>query len=639
MHPPQEIEQLITIAHRMGQGYILGLPGSSSVAFKNQDINSFGFTEPLLWINREGSDIAELNQDDFICLSTELIQKSIASARDFTHEELDDLLLRSRLHADNLKPPISGLIHSSIQFPCSIIGQFVAIQAIASSPNGNKKLGAIFNQKVPVLEYQASELILARLCQSVLTENPATRVMIIQNFGVVAFGVDPHEAFSSLQEISSKAEKYLKDNQAWIEDFPKIQKESGKTHAYRLAKTRKSLSGLNRSPLLLSCELLPGKLANSIKINAEKSRWKFVPYPKMASSSVPFLLIGNDLEYSQQGLYNLHGRSKLNSMLTPFAIVDDELGLCIAGRSGTELHTNQTWVQHALRIIWIADALGGYSALPEDEYLLEKDSPRPDVWRAGGADMFQGEIALVTGGASGIGKACVNSLLARGAAVVAVDINPHVTELHSGFPGYLGLVCDITDEAAVVEAFQSACQSFGGLDMLVLNAGVFPSSQRIDQLSGTKFREILQINLDANLTLLREAYPLLKEAPRNGRVVINASKNVLAPGAGAAAYSISKAGLTQLGRVALLEWSSDRIRINTVHPDAIFDTGIWSEEVLQKRAAHYGLTVQQYKTRNLLGVELNSHDVAELIAEMLGPLFEKITGAQIPVDGGSDRVI
>jgi NAD(P)-dependent dehydrogenase (short-subunit alcohol dehydrogenase family) len=149
----------------------------------------------------------------------------------------------------------------------------------------------------------------------------------------------------------------------------------------------------------------------------------------------------------------------------------------------------------------------------------------------------------------------------------------------------------------------------------------------------------MRINLDSNLVVLREAYPLLKESPKGGRVLVNASKNVPAPGAGAAAYSASKAAVTQLGRVAALEWGKDHIRVNQIHPDAIFDTGIWSEEVLKARAAHYGLTVQQYKTRNVLGVELNSHYVGELAAEMLGPRFEKITGAQIPVDGGSDRVI
>ncbi len=175
--------------------------------------------------------------------------------------------------------------------------------------------------------------------------------------------------------------------------------------------------------------------------------------------------------------------------------------------------------------------------------------------------------------------------------------------------------------------------------MLVLNAGIFPPSKAIAELSGELWRQVMAVNLDANLTLLREAHPLLKAAPGKGRVVVIGSKNVPAPGPGAAAYSAAKAALTQLMRVAALEWSKDGIRINALHPNAVFDTGIWTEEVLQARAAHYGLTVQEYKTKNLLGVEVRSRDVAELAAEMCGPLFACTTAAQVPVDGGNDRVV
>jgi NAD(P)-dependent dehydrogenase (short-subunit alcohol dehydrogenase family) len=97
--------------------------------------------------------------------------------------------------------------------------------------------------------------------------------------------------------------------------------------------------------------------------------------------------------------------------------------------------------------------------------------------------------------------------------------------------------------------------------------------------------------------------------------------------------------MTQLARVAALEWGKDAIRINLVHPNAVFDTGIWTEEVLEQRAAHYGLTVNEYKRNNILGEEISSKDVAELIAEICGPVFAKITGAQIPIDGGNERVI
>ena len=112
-----------------------------------------------------------------------------------------------------------------------------------------------------------------------------------------------------------------------------------------------------------------------------------------------------------------------------------------------------------------------------------------------------------------------------------------------------------------------------------------------------------------------------------------------APGPGAAAYSASKAALNQLARVAALEWGADGIRVNVLHPNAVFDTGIWTEEVLASRAAHYGIPVEEYKKKNVLNVEVTSRDVAELAAEMCGPLFAKTTGAQLPVDGGNERVI
>ena len=154
------------------------------------------------------------------------------------------------------------------------------------------------------------------------------------------------------------------------------------------------------------------------------------------------------------------------------------------------------------------------------------------------------------------------------------------------------------------------------------------------------FVAVLQArNLDANVGLLKELRPLLKQAPQGGRVVIMGSKNVPAPGPGLAAYSASKAALTQLGRVAALEWGRDRIRVNTIHPNAVFDTGLWTEEAIQQRASAYGLSVAQYKTNNLLQTEVTSRDVAEMACALCGPLFARTTGAQIPIDGGNERVI
>ena len=175
--------------------------------------------------------------------------------------------------------------------------------------------------------------------------------------------------------------------------------------------------------------------------------------------------------------------------------------------------------------------------------------------------------------------------------------------------------------------------------MLILNAGIFSANRRVSELQSDEWRRVMDVNLDGNLSLLRTCHPFLKLAPRGGRVVVIGSKNVPAPGPGAAAYSASKAALTQLARVAALEWGADGIRVNTLHPNAVFDTALWTEAVLEQRAKHYGMSVAEYKTNNVLKTEVTSRDVAELAAEMCGPLFAKTTGAQLPVDGGNERVI
>jgi NAD(P)-dependent dehydrogenase (short-subunit alcohol dehydrogenase family) len=206
-------------------------------------------------------------------------------------------------------------------------------------------------------------------------------------------------------------------------------------------------------------------------------------------------------------------------------------------------------------------------------------------------------------------------------------------------PDFFGIACDITRPVRVRAALERALCRFGGLDMLVLNAGMFPGGTPIRQQRADEWRRVMSVNLDANQALMQACHPLLQFSPRHGRVVVVGSKNVRAPGLGASAYSASKAGLTQLARVAALEWAADGIRVNVVHPDAVFDTDLWTENVLKARAEHYGISVEQYRTRNLLRTEVRSRDVAAMVCAMCSDVFGRTTGAQIPVDGGNDRVI
>jgi NAD(P)-dependent dehydrogenase (short-subunit alcohol dehydrogenase family) len=320
--------------------------------------------------------------------------------------------------------------------------------------------------------------------------------------------------------------------------------------------------------------------------------------------------------------------------------LDPDLGLCAFGRTACDTAIAADIYRQTMETILRAEKLGGWRPLPpQDLFDMEYWEPEQAKLRLQQRrPAFSGEVAVVTGAASGIGKACVDSLLLRGAAVVGLDRNPAVLALHD-VADFKGMVCDLTKESEVAAALEDAVHAYGGVDILILNAGIFPQGCPIAETNAESWRLVMSVNLDANVTLLRECHPLLKLAPGGGRVVIIGSKNVPAPGPGVAAYSASKAAVNQLARVAALEWGRDRIRINSIHPNMVFDTGIWTPEVLESRARHYGITVAQYRTNNVLGVEVSSRDVAELAAEMCGAVFGKTTGAQVPVDGGNERVI
>ncbi|HEB86490.1 MAG TPA: SDR family oxidoreductase, partial [Gammaproteobacteria bacterium] len=295
--------------------------------------------------------------------------------------------------------------------------------------------------------------------------------------------------------------------------------------------------------------------------------------------------------------------------------------------------------QHTMKSILQAEKLGGWRALPEkDIFELEYwELEQAKLKKNKQAAVLQGKIALVTGAASGIGKACVESLLAQGAVVAALDINPAIESLF-GSPSVIGIACDVSGRSHIQSALQHLVSRFGGLDILISNAGTFPLSASIEDLDDANWDKSMAINLSSHQRVLSACIPFLKQGV-DPAVIFVASKNVPAPGPGASSYSVAKAGMTQLARVAALELAGDGIRVNILHPDAVFDTAIWTDEVLEKRARHYHLSVQEYKTKNLLKTEVRSKDVAELACALAGPLFAKTTGAQIPIDGGNDRVI
>jgi NAD(P)-dependent dehydrogenase (short-subunit alcohol dehydrogenase family)/rhamnose utilization protein RhaD (predicted bifunctional aldolase and dehydrogenase) len=590
------------------KGYVLpGVYGSLSIKAERASPHQQG--EQALWVYGPHKDSLAAPRE----LHLEQLQR-ILKLENLPIADLENELHRARARASDPIPEWECLLHAVLEESCACHTCPPAIMAIAISRDG-KWLEENFGDLMKMLEESPAGIPLARRLAEI-----EAKACYLAGYGLWVSAPDAARCLALVEEIESRARAYLQERQAW--EIGALQAPDPESALRKgLAVARKEISQRMGHPVILS---------------QDQGVWEAELFQRLASEPGFSLVPPTVYHGKYTGVLRAETGDGLEDGFPRRVFIDAELGACPTGNNAEQAFRSGYCLRRSIQAWQRAERLGGYQGLdPQDPSAFSASFPESESLAAG---PFSGEIALVTGGASGIGKACVESLLKRGAAVASMDINPAVVQVYDR-PEYLGLHCDLTDEEAVLEAFEALVRRFGGLDMLVLNAGIFPAGIRIESLDLAHWQKVMRINLDSNLVVLREAHPLLQRSPCGGRVLVNASKNVLAPGAGAAAYSSAKAAVTQLARVAALEWGKDKIRVNMIHPDAVFDTGIWTEEVLQARAAHYGMSVQQYKTRNLLGVELNSQYIGELVAEMLGPLFEKITGAQIPVDGGSERVI
>ncbi len=624
------------------------LHGGGNTSLKSIEKNIFGEEEEILYVKGSGWDLESISVSGFAPVKLEHLKK-LAKLPALADPEMVNQLVTHQTRFSAPVPSVEAILHAILPYPYVDHTHADAIVSITNAVNGEVRIREIYGDTMVVIPYVMPGFDLARLCAErfAVEAGPNTIGMVLLNHGIFTFGQNAKESYGRMIEQVQRAEDYLKRNNAWDFTVAPVTASHSIGLAHEQAKLRADVAKAAGFPVIIARHADEKSLsfARRTDVSVIAQQGPATPDHVIRTKRLPML--GRDVsgyvESYRAYFQSLEPQAKERKTMldaAPRVVLDSELGLCAVGKSAQDAGIVADIYEHTMDIILRATALGGYRALPaKDIFDVEYwDLEQAKLRKGGNPPVFTGEVALVTGAASGIGRACVESLLARGAAVVALDLDAKVTTLKSG-ANFLGLQCDLTSEEQFRQALVRAVEKFGGLDMLVLNAGIFPGGCRIDSLKTEEWQKVMRINLDANFMLMRECHPFLKLAPRGGRVVVIGSKNVPAPGPGAAAYSASKAALNQLARVAALEWGGDNIRINSLHPNAVFDTGLWTPEVLAARAKHYGMSVAEYKTNNVLKTEVSSRDVAELTAEMCGPLFAKTTGAWLPVDGGNDRVI
>lgn len=636
----QALDQCVAVSRELGGNPELVLHGGGNTSVKGVRTDVTGEPVDVLLVKGSGYDLASIVPEGFTPLRIDRVHQLARLA------ELDDVALvnelrQASLWADAPTASIEAILHGVIPHRFVLHTHADAIVTLSNQSGADELLASTFRDDVLVLPYEMPGFALARQVANALSDREVheLRGIVLRNHGLFTFDEDADVALRTHLDLVAQAEGALAPS-------PPASPGVSDVEPLAIAELRRSLSQAADKPLIL--QRRPGTVVDALITRADMSeisqRGPLTPEHVIHTKRVP--MVGTDVPAYAEAYraYVDRNRASIDGELVPIdpaprVILDSELGFLTAGPTVKAAATAADIYEHTARGILRAEAMTGYRTLSEEQafdveyWVLEQRK----MLAKGANKPLTGEIALVTGSASGIGRACAQALQAQGAAIIALDRNPAVTEADAS--DWLGIECDVTDADAVRAAVAAGAVHFGGIDILVPSAGVFAASHPIAGFPTGPWQASLDVNVTGLLALLGVAHSYLALAPRKGRVVLVGSKNVPAPGRGASAYSASKAAATQLARVAALEWAEDGVRVNVVNPDAVFDTALWSEELLAERAAKYGMSVKDYKRRNLLSTEITSAEVGALVAAMCGPLFAATTGAQVPIDGGSDRIV
>lgn len=654
----------------LGKEPALVLHGGGNTSVKAHYTNLFGEAEEVLYVKGSGWDLATIEAAGFAPVKLDVLQR-MAELDDLSDTAMVQAQRAAMLNPYAPNPSVEAILHAILPFRFVDHTHADATVTVSNTPSGAARIQALYGDDCLIIPYVMPGFVLAKKVYE-LSKNAdwsKYKGMILMNHGVFSFADDAKTSYENMLELVNRAEAYLHSKLGAADhlvshrsttsaslstsndgDAKQAQNDSlpSQDTLLQLAEIRQAVSQVRGTAVLVRWNRsdLAQAFANHAEVGAFLQRGPLTPDHVIRTKRTP-VIINDDVPAALQNYaedYHAYFERNKSDGLTclnpaPCWAVWSGQGTLSFGRKFGEASIIHDITAHTLPAILAAEQLEAWQALPE------KDVFEVEYWELEQAKLrkgtqvpaLQGKIALVTGAASGIGKACVESLQAQGAAVVALDLNADiVTQFNAS--DIIGMTCDVTDSAQLQAAVAKAVASFGGLDIVISNAGTFPASSTIADMPEARWEQSMAVNLTAHQRLLTACAPFLQRGI-DPAIIMIASKNVPAPGPGAAAYSVAKAGQTQLARVAALEMAKFGVRVNVLHPNAVFDTAIWTDEVLEKRAAHYGLSVEQYKTNNLLRQEVTAKDVAELAAAMAGALFGKTTGAQVPIDGGNERVV
>jgi rhamnulose-1-phosphate aldolase/alcohol dehydrogenase len=650
--------------------------GGGNTSAKVMEIDPLtGQTVKVLWVKGSGGDVGTIKIDGFATLYQDKLEALKGIYQGVADEDrmvgfLPHCTFNLNPRAASIDTPLHGFVpftHVDHMHPDAII-------AIAASKNSRELTAKIFGSEIGWLPWRRPGFQLGLDLEAFVKANPAAKGVVLESHGLFTWADDAKDCYLLTLEIINKAIAWFAKETEGKTIFggavsKALPAEERRAIAARLMPEIRGRIGTGERKLghfddqdavlefVNSKSLQPlGALGTSCPDHflRTKIRPLIVDFDP-AKPDVDAVLVGLDkaleayrADYTRYYEACRHDNSPAIRDPNPVIFLVPGVGMFSFAKDKATARIAGEFYVNAINVMRGASTVSEYQGLPEQEafdieyWLLEEAKlqrmPKPKS--------LAGRVAIVTGGAGGIGRATADRLMAEGACVVLADIDADALDRtvadfrkRHGADAVRSAQLDVTREDAVIKAFAETCVEFGGADILVSNAGI-ASSAPVEDTTLAMWDKNISILATGYFLVSREAFRLFRRQGLGGNIVFVASKNGLASSPNASAYCTAKAAEIHLARCLALEGADAGIRVNTVNPDAVLrGSKIWTGEWREQRAASSKIEVddleEHYRKRSMLKLNVFPEDIAEAIYFLASDLSAKSTGNIINVDAGN----
>jgi rhamnulose-1-phosphate aldolase/alcohol dehydrogenase len=664
------VDLLVYASRLVGAESSLVVWGGGNTSVKVVEEDHRGREISVLRVKGSGSDLKSIQRKDFPGVRMDDI-RALLVRQDMGDEEMVAYLAHGLVDVGGVRPSIETLLHGFVDAYAVVHTHADAIVSLTNHDRAADVLAGVYGKDVIALDYRRPGFRISREVADAIVASPQARALLLSKHGTITCGRSVREAYEGTIELITRAEEAIAERARGRRTFGGARVTTLEPSARRAAaldlapRLRGHLSRERRVVVAFDDTPAVTEFVSSAEAPVVSQVGPATPDHTIYTKRLPCFAALDDagdpaatwtaVERSIEAFVSDYTayvdahRGPGVELLDPRprVVLVPGLGMFTAGRDARTAGVVADIYRHTIDVIGNATAFGRYVSLsardafdveywPLELYKLTLAPPDKELAR---------RIALVTGGGSGIGRAVARRLATEGAHVAIGDVDAESARRVAdevtkavGAGRAVGLAMDVTSEASVRAAFEATVLAWGGLDILVSNAGIAHSAP-VDRMALADWERSFAVNATGHFLVAREAMRVLIRQGLGGALVFVATKNVMSPGKDFAAYSAAKAAEAQLAKVLALEGAPHGIRSNIVNPDAIFqDSKLWSEEIRRERAAAQGITVEQledfYRKRNLLGARILPEDVAQAVLFLASDRSAKTTGCTLTVDGG-----